>query len=78
MFSFEIMTDLFLNKSDSLIILSILFLAYRWKKYYIKSSNNISVIHNIEHSQVKEINFDEILNKLKIDKSELQGKIYII
>lgn len=54
--------------------MSILYLAYRWKKYYNKNTNTNSIANiNNEITQKKEINFDEILIKLKLDKSEMNG-----
>ena len=65
------MTDLLMNKNDTLIIISILYVSYRWRMYYLNSnpSNNLNGI-----LQNKDINFDETFIKLKITKNELEGK----
>ena len=72
--SFEMMTDLLMNKSDTLIIISILFVAYRWRSYYIKFNSNTSDNSNNLFDN-KDINFEELLKKLNIYKSDLEGNL---
>ena len=69
-FSFEKMTDLLIIKNELVIIFSILFTAHQWKIFYLKSTNQAQLI--------KEINFEEIFAKLKLEKQEIYGKTNLI
>ena len=56
--------------------MSIIYLADRWKQFYMKNVTN----HNLYNGSGNEteINFEEVLKKLKIDKRDLQGNLLLI